>query len=66
MHGRKDKFVPLGHGKWLTAHIPGAQARLLEHHGRLILLHYRIPRGARLAVRTALTLSARRHGTRGP
>jgi pimeloyl-ACP methyl ester carboxylesterase len=41
MHGREDKFVPFGHGEWLAAHIPGVQARLLDHDGHLTLLEHR-------------------------
>ena len=38
LHGRQDKFVPFGHGRWLAAHIPGVQARLLENDGHRTLL----------------------------
>jgi pimeloyl-ACP methyl ester carboxylesterase len=42
LHGREDKFVPFGHGQWLAAHIPGVEARLLDHDGHLTLLQNRI------------------------
>ena len=41
MHGRHDQFVPSGHGEWLAAHIPGVEARLLDHDGHLTLLAHR-------------------------
>jgi pimeloyl-ACP methyl ester carboxylesterase len=42
MHGREDKFVPLRHGEWLAAHVPGAEARLLDHDGHLTLFQHRV------------------------
>lgn len=43
MHGRQDKFVPVGHGEWLAAHVPGVDARILGNDGHLTLLEHRIP-----------------------
>jgi pimeloyl-ACP methyl ester carboxylesterase len=42
MQGRQDQFVPFGHGRWLAAHVHGAQARLLEDDGHLTLLVNRV------------------------
>ncbi len=42
-HGRHDLFVPLTHGEWLAARIPGVEARLSDEDGHLTLLAARIP-----------------------
>ena len=42
LHGRQDKSVPVGHGEWLAAHIPGVQARLLDNEGHGTLRENRI------------------------
>jgi hypothetical protein len=40
--GRQGKSVPVGHGEWLAAHIPGVQARLLDNEGHGTLRENRI------------------------
>jgi pimeloyl-ACP methyl ester carboxylesterase len=37
MHGRQDRFVPVGHAEWLAARIPGVHARLTDEDGHLSL-----------------------------
>jgi pimeloyl-ACP methyl ester carboxylesterase len=34
-HGRHDRFVPVQHGEWLAASIPGAEAEISDHDGHL-------------------------------
>ncbi len=38
LHGRHDRFVPFSHGEWLSRHIPGVEAQLLDQDGHLTLL----------------------------
>ena len=42
LHGRQDKSVPVGHGEWLAARIPGVEARLLDNEGHGTLRENRI------------------------
>jgi pimeloyl-ACP methyl ester carboxylesterase len=37
-HGLEDRTVPVAHGEWLAAHVPGAGAHLLEHEGHLSIV----------------------------
>jgi pimeloyl-ACP methyl ester carboxylesterase len=36
--GAQDQMVPYAHGRWLAAHVSGANAHLYEDHGHLSLL----------------------------
>lgn len=40
-HGREDRFVPLAHGEWLAAHVPGARSHMVEGEGHISLSRQR-------------------------
>jgi pimeloyl-ACP methyl ester carboxylesterase len=42
-HGEQDRFVPVGHGRWLAGHIPGVDARILPDLGHISLITSRTP-----------------------
>jgi pimeloyl-ACP methyl ester carboxylesterase len=42
MHGLQDAFVPPEHSRWLSARVPGVDARLFDDEGHLSL-YARIP-----------------------
>ncbi len=42
LHGEDDRFVPISHGRWLAARIPGVEARIDAADGHLTLLERRM------------------------
>jgi pimeloyl-ACP methyl ester carboxylesterase len=42
LHGDDDRFVPVSHGRWLAARIPGAEARIDATDGHLTLFERRM------------------------
>ena len=42
LHGDDDRFVPVSHGHWLAARIPGVEARIDPADGHLTLLERRM------------------------
>lgn len=43
LHGVQDLMAPPAHGRWLVAHIPGAEAEISDAEGHITLLTTRIP-----------------------
>ena len=43
VHGSDDRFVPISHGEWLAARVPGAEKWLDDVNGHLTLLQNRVP-----------------------
>lgn len=43
VHGADDRFVPVSHGRWLAARIPGVEARISDADGHLTLVERRLP-----------------------
>lgn len=41
LHGADDRFVPVSHGRWLAARIPGVEPRITDADGHLTLLERR-------------------------
>jgi pimeloyl-ACP methyl ester carboxylesterase len=37
-HGQKDRFVPVQHGQWLAASVPGAEADISDRDGHLTMI----------------------------
>lgn len=37
-HGRQDRFVPVRHGQWLAAAVPGAEAEISDGDGHLTMI----------------------------
>jgi pimeloyl-ACP methyl ester carboxylesterase len=42
LHGEDDRFVPVSHGRWLAARIPGVDARIGAGDGHLTLVERRL------------------------
>ena len=42
-HGAHDRFIPVAHGRWLAAAIPGAETEISEADGHLSLTTGRLP-----------------------
>jgi pimeloyl-ACP methyl ester carboxylesterase len=43
LQGGDDLMVPPAHGRWLGAHVPGAETRIDDAHGHLTLVQHLVP-----------------------
>jgi pimeloyl-ACP methyl ester carboxylesterase len=43
-HGEQDRFVPVGHGRWLAQRIPGVDARISASDGHISLIGSGVPK----------------------
>jgi len=37
-HGRRDRMVPVQHGEWLAANVPGVEADISDHDGHITMI----------------------------
>ena len=37
-HGRQDRMVPVQHGEWLAANVPGAEADISDRDGHVTMI----------------------------
>jgi pimeloyl-ACP methyl ester carboxylesterase len=42
-HGGEDRFVPIGHGRWLAEHVPGAEFHYESELGHISMIERRVP-----------------------
>ncbi len=42
-HGAQDRFVPIGHGRWLSERIPGCEAHFSDDLGHVSLIEQSVP-----------------------
>ena len=42
-HGEQDRFVPVGHGRWLGDQVPGAELQISADDGHISLIERGVP-----------------------